>query len=1506
MTRGESTQRRSLRPRPFIAVGLALAALLVSGTHDAISRRADLGPGQGPGAPIPAATEPAGLYQVPASPFIHGSHRGSFEPVPGEDARSIAFANGIVLDTRMGEPALPVELHAESYGTDRDGYYLVQFDGPIRASSRAELESAGATVMGYLANYAYLVRLAPAALGAVDALEHVVWSGLYQPAYKVSDEPELAGREGRTEVIFMLFEGESLASVQDAVGARGGRILESSLPASPMSLIRAEIANADLPLYARMAEIAWIEPYRPTQLDNNNAQWVLQNWDAGSGTRKFWNAGVTGAGQVLSSSDSGLRVTHNMFRDASVSIPGFGDYPTHRKIIAYGMCIDGAPEIAFGDEAGLSYHGSHTGGTLVGNDAPFAVDTRDGMAKDAKIYFLDGGGPSGGIFTPVDLYTLYQKPYDGNAGGAARIMSNSWGSPDGGAYNARGVTTDRFMWDHKDFLICFSAGNNGPAGNTVGSPAAAKNVYTAGGTLNGASAGSIYNPTSRGPTDDGRRKPTACSPGSSVQSASGAGDASYQSLSGTSMACPDAAGTMGLARDYLMQGFYPTGAANAAHAFTPSAALLKALAINGGRQVGALSIPDNNIGWGRIDLDYVLFLPGDARNTVLVDNGDGLGTGDFVEYEVNVTSASEPLRISLVWTDYPGTAGAVTALVNDLNLVVTEPGGAVTYLGSVFSGGQSVTGGVADVKNVEEAVWRTSPTTGNWTIRVEGFNVPVGPQPFALVVSGGLGGNSGTVLVDKAYYNGADMVQIRVEDLNASPGFTVQVSSTTEPVAENVTMVTALAVGEGVFEGSIPTTLFGPDAGNGQLTVSDGDEITVTYVDPSPSHTSHATAQVELTVPILNGVNVIQTSSTSATIGWTTSSGASSQVFYGTTPALGQSSALDGGLVVSHLVTLTGLLPNTSYYYEVESVDHHGNVVHDDYGGNQYRFTTREAGDVLLVVGDASFEETDDYRDAFIQSGWTWDEAPPGFGLLPLVGNTSVGLRSYPAVWWQVGWEQYPSFSDAARDSITRYHAGGGRLAVTSHDVAWDFGDPTSPDYSVARETWLNNEMHVDWQEDPTSFAFVVGLAGDPISGAYTTNIAYDSFRAGAAGDEINSVPGSGTANYVWRNTGFGSDDISVRWQSGSAVGHPDSAVWGGQVTRTVTQCYEWSRLNQAVSDDATRAGILSSTLRWLIGRSRPGVTVTAPNGGEVFVSSPVSVSWTESPDGGTSVDSRRIEYSDDGGESWNLVTAAPGSSPYSWNISALPNAATYLVRVVATDDGTPDLTGVDASNANFTINRPGGDTRGPAVVAGSAFTTPNPPSGPGLFSLSATFDDTRTGNSNIAAAEWSSGASPAPAGTGTAMSGTFTSPTVTATASILASSLAPGLNNLWLRGRDAAGAWGTADSIHVVVNDGAATSVDGGAVARVFGLQPSVPNPFNPETSIRFSLPRSAEAALVIYDVTGREVVRLVKGRLEAGAHEVRWTGRDNGGHTVASGVYFARLSSEGQTATQKMVLMK
>lgn len=93
---------------------------------------------------------------------------------------------------------------------------------------------------------------------------------------------------------------------------------------------------------------------------------------------------------------------------------------------------------------------------------------------------------------------------------------------------------------------------------------------------------------------------------------------------------------------------------------------------------------------------------------------------------------------------------------------------------------------------------------------------------------------------------------------------------------------------------------------------------------------------------------------------------------------------------------------------------------------------------------------------------------------------------------------------------------------------------------------------------------------------------------------------------------------------------------------------------------------------------------------------------------------------------------------------------------------------------------------------------------------------------------------------------------------------------------------------------------------ALVTRLDAPRPNPFNPRVEVRFSIDRTGSAELVVFDLRGRRVKTLHRGTLTAGIHTQIWEGKDDSGSAVASGVYFVQLSTETETFTQRMTLVR
>ncbi len=262
--------------------------------------------------------------------------------------------------------------------------------------------------------------------------------------------------------------------------------------------------------------------------------------------------------------------------------------------------------------------------------------------------------------------------------------------------------------------------------------------------------------SSRGPAADGRIKPDVVAPGTWVLSgysdkfqqqydpSTNPQDNAYQYdgwgyplnryykyMGGTSMSNPLVAGGAAVVRDFYSKTYSGMNA---------SAALVKATIVNSavdmldenndGVNDNANPIPNRHEGWGRVDLNSAT----NGRRR-FVDGAASLTTGANATYTYTITSNGSPFKVTLAWSDPASSTSASKNLVNDLDLVVFAPDG-TQYLGNVFAGGWSQTGGGADRVNNLENAYVASAAAGTWTVVVQGYNVPTGPQPFAIVVDG--------------------------------------------------------------------------------------------------------------------------------------------------------------------------------------------------------------------------------------------------------------------------------------------------------------------------------------------------------------------------------------------------------------------------------------------------------------------------------------------------------------------------------------------------------------------------------------------------------------------------------------------------------------------------------------------------------------------------------------------------------------------------------------------------
>ena len=96
------------------------------------------------------------------------------------------------------------------------------------------------------------------------------------------------------------------------------------------------------------------------------------------------------------------------------------------------------------------------------------------------------------------------------------------------------------------------------------------------------------------------------------------------------------------------------------------------------------------------------------------------------------------------------------------------------------------------------------------------------------------------------------------------------------------------------------------------------------------------------------------------------------------------------------------------------------------------------------------------------------------------------------------------------------------------------------------------------------------------------------------------------------------------------------------------------------------------------------------------------------------------------------------------------------------------------------------------------------------------------------------------------------------------------------------------------------------GTLPTAFRLYPNFPNPFNPETTFSFDLTERTNVSLVVYNLLGEEVARLVQGRLDAGHHEVQWNGRLASGMNAPTGMYLCELAGNTHRAVIKLAIVR
>ncbi len=778
-------------------------------------------------------------------------------------------------------------LSLQKYEPGDEGLYILQMIGPVSSQWKLELNEMGVDVINYVPNYAYEVVMTPEKAERVEDLHYVDWVEMYHPDFKILEDTT----PGQVEIKLLtdldgslLQKLESLASIERIVTTPSG------------TRIQANVQDTDsLRSIAHMELVYHISPQPKLELRDEVATQIIGGgtwvWDPdedpynpyrGEGDFGAYanQLGYTGKDVVVAVADTGIG-------DGSVGNAGHPDF-TDRVISGkYWEDLH-----SWEDEHG---HGTHCAGSIAGDTHQGRAFTLEdststdemgpyyagqGLAPGAELHaqkIFELGWPAAEYAGPADVFELME---EAKQNADAYVHSNSWGDTANlNEYTSLSASFDEAVRDsdrdtghNRPMIITVAAGNSGMDGeNTIGPPATGKNVISVGATENfipdlESEFGEVdaENPenvaffSSQGWTEDNRVKPDVVAPGSGVISTTPEGG--YVDMSGTSMSTPAVSGAAAVVVEWY-EGNY---------GYKPSPAMVKALLINTAYDLcdsegNTGSIPNQKEGWGMVNLVPMIDPP---HNFLLYDQRSSLNTGEKDTYTIEAEDPSEPLKITLAWTDESAEVWDSPALKNNLDIEIISPDGR-SYIGNAFDStgdGVSDTGftfsdtdtmasfdingnGFDDVNNVQN-IYIEDPVSGKYEVRVFGRNVPAdanndgeASQDYSIVMQNAVYSDETYISLDRYEYGEKDEMEITVQDLNRAGDDSLSIDIESESDCEELTLQ---EMKEGVFKGEI---LLSPEMNDNSLKVSLGEKITALYRDQYEDENWTVEAYVTQTIP---------------------------------------------------------------------------------------------------------------------------------------------------------------------------------------------------------------------------------------------------------------------------------------------------------------------------------------------------------------------------------------------------------------------------------------------------------------------------------------------------------------------------------------------------------------------------------------------------------------------------------------------------------------------------------
>lgn len=936
--------------------------------------------------------------------------------------------------------------------TDRfDGLALIEFKGDIQPEFLEELERLNCSTLKYIPDNGALVLVHGTALSDVDNSPSVMRCAKYTAEMKV--EPGLLDKLNAEEgveiraVAHKLCRPEDLERVSEAFGMEPKRT-----PTRFGHIFQGKVTRESLRELADLSSTVWIESApKPQLLDEISTEIVLGSNNSRGDLAQVHDLGYRGAGVAVAVADSGLDqgTLESVHPDLEGRVNAF---------FAYGL-----PSAADGHG-----HGTHVAGIVAA--APNTGQTDDegyayglGVAPEAEIVVQRIFDAEGGYTLDDDFETLTR---DAIRSGAV-IGSNSWGDIIQGVYDISAMRFDALTRDadpetpgDQPYILEFSAGNSGAGLQTINSPAVAKNVIATGASQSERAESFIYldgpesmaDFSSRGPAQDGRIKPDVVAPGTWIASlqSSGAPDSNawqpinslYQYQGGTSQSGPHVSGAAAVFVDFYRREIEDQ---------IPSPALVKAAMIHSTVNLedsfGTRPIPNVDEGWGRVDLTNLIGTDAQIRYH---DQAELLEQGEVYTQRVLVADARTPLRVTLVYTDPPGLPASIPALVNDLDLEIQGPGG-VVYAGNQMDNGVSTPhpAGRDRINNVEGAIIH-APIPGEYRITVRGHRViedarvdsPGLDQDFALIWSGALQRpGEGLIVFDRPTYNAPSQVNLQLidEDIAGNEDFFLDITSDTESSGEPVLFQESES--PGIFTGSIQTALGAPQS-DGQLQISEGDQLTVTYEDASPPATRTNSATADLSAPELLDLR-LENQFGKIRVQWESNEPTSAILTYRLVDSTDEALQVEVPQPRTS-VFLEDLQEGAEYALSILLIDPAGNQAEFTDNVPPYRFTGPSAPTALLV--DAFYSDVSllgilefpappltNYTDALDRLGITYD-------VWDILENGSPELEDllpFRVVLWRFPEPTTtpPAFLASEQAAISEYLEADGSVFIASMDL---------------------------------------------------------------------------------------------------------------------------------------------------------------------------------------------------------------------------------------------------------------------------------------------------------------------------------------------------------------------------------------------------------------------------------------------------------------------------------------